>query len=161
MKLKYVGWLLYCATLISCVTTKQTASPEVSVAENSSEDVIVFLVLHIKKDEGTKQNIVKLVSQTKNAGAIKRDKAQELAPSENYLTLHVYEKNQEVNKITVEHPLYKHVEYFEDNQFKTKDIALDESEFFVRIQATNHCDKVVVWETIKNSNPKELTTIKL
>jgi hypothetical protein len=62
----------------------------------------------------------------------------------------------------MEHPLYKHIEYLdENNSFAVKDTLLDKAEFFFRIQTQGHSNEIRVFETLKNKPREKLTIIKL
>ena len=149
-------FILLSIILTSCTSTKTTESS----IPNSSENAIYFLVFKISKDSLQEKSSIELVSTTKSIGKFKNDNLDHI-DSENYLTFDLYEQDQLINTILLEHPLYKNVEYVEGNTFATKSIELNTEEFFVRIQMKGNSNKIKVSETLKDSIKKELLSIKL
>jgi hypothetical protein len=149
----FIQWSLI---LTSCTTTKTTES----TIQNYNENSIYFLVFKISKDSLEEKSSIELVSTTKTIGKFKNDNLDHI-DSDNFLTFELFEKDQLVKTIVLEHPLYKNVEYVEGNTFATKSIELNTEEFFVRIQMKGNSNKIKVSETLKDSIKKELLSIKL
>ncbi len=151
--------LLLSILLTSCGLTKRTENNTGNI-QNEDNNSIVFLVLKISKDSIQKKNVIEFVSKTKSVGKIKND-YQGLIDSENYLTIDLYEQDKLIKTIVIPHPLYKSVEYLDGNTLTTKSIELNKEEFFIRLQMKDNSNKIRISETLKNTIPKELTTIKL
>lgn len=142
--------------LSSCTWAKQT--DRAALTENA-DHAIVFLVFHIRKDAGQNTRRVELLSKTLSAGKIKQPES--LLPDTNhFLGIDVYRKNKVVYTMTIEHPLYKRIEYADENgKLASKDIELNEAEFFIRIPVPG--DAVKISETLRPGAEKLLTKIKL
>ncbi|MGV8964515.1 MAG: hypothetical protein ACOH2V_14200 [Candidatus Saccharimonadaceae bacterium] len=151
--------LLLSILLTSCGLTKRAENNTGNI-QNEDNNSIVFLVLKISKDSIQKKNVIEFVSKTKSVGKIKND-YQGLIDSENYLTIDLYEQDKLIKTIVIPHPLYKSVEYLDGNTLTTKSIELNKEEFFIRLQMKDNSNKIRISETLKNTIPKELTTIKL
>lgn len=129
--------------------------------ENIESDTIVFAVLNIHKNSTDSKSTIHLVSKTQTAGKLK---TQNLNPvhTDNYLSVYVYNNKKLIDSMTIEHPLYKHIEYLtEDDTFAVKDTILDQSEFFIRFQTIGKSNELRISETIKNKTAKEQTILKL
>ncbi len=148
-------FLLLPIVLASCMLTKSNES-----IQQTDKSEIVFLVLRISKDSIQKKNVIEFVSKTKSEGKIKNDNQENLS-YDNYLTIEVYEKDKRVNTIIMEHPLFKQVEYLDGNTLSSKSVVLDKQEFFIRLQIKGESAQIKVYETLKNTTQKELTTLKL
>ena len=151
--------LLFTLLLISCVATKGIGVDD-SIILNKDTDKIVFLVLRISKDSLQGENLIEFVSLIKKDGKMKNE-MQDKIDSENFLTLDLYEKNKLMRSITIEHPLFKQVEYEDDDVLTSKSVELDKTEFFVRLQVNGDLNRIRIWETLKNAPRKELSTIEL
>lgn len=143
--------------MTSCTTTKPTET----TIHNSKEDAIYFVVLRISKDSTQGNSIIELLNTTKSIGKLKKDIRNEI-DSENYLTVDVYEQEQLINTFNIVHPLYKNVEYLnEENTFTRKLIELNAAEFFIRLQMNDDSSTIKISETLGNSIQEKLLTIKL
>lgn len=151
--------ILLSIILTSCSLSRRTESNENTI-QNNDKNEIVFLVLKISEDSIQGKNVIEFVSKTKTAGTIK-DYRQDHNDYGNYLTIDVYEQNKLINTIIIEHPLYKRVEYFDGNVLTSKSIELAEQDFFIRMQMTGKSTKIRIYETLKNTIKKEMTTIQL
>lgn len=130
--------------------------------ENQSKviDTLVFLVFRMHKDASGK-NSLELISKTEKEGKMKEQTAIS-ADTENYLTIDLYHDNGVFKTIVQEHPLFKHVEYTDDsNQFISKNIEVEQDEFFFRIQKSAKYIQIKISETLKNKPKKELIALKI
>jgi hypothetical protein len=151
--------LLSSCTLIRETRTNSAIVPLNPVKAGGNEKPIVFAVLKIKKDSATAKTNVGLVSIIETAGTVKAKKHNLY---ENYLTIFLYNNSKLVDSLTIEHPLFKHVEYLDDmNSFRAKEIELDSAEFFIRMQLERNSSEIRIFETLKNKSKEELNTIKL
>jgi hypothetical protein len=148
--------LLLFIVLISCSVTKEKENNKIA-----GTDSIVFAVLSISKNSANTKNTITLIRKTKSSGKMKKQN-QSASHYENYLSISVYENKALIDTLIIEHPLYKHFEYLdENNAFSTKDTVLDNAEFFIRFQTQGHASEIKILEILKNKSKKELTTIKL
>lgn len=110
-----------------------------------------FFVFNIHKNNST--NIVDLVSKNKIAGKIKTESTNR---NPNYLTLYLYSDKQLIDTVAMDHPLYKHYEYMNQNgTFTFKDTVIDTADFAIRTQ--NNINEIKIFETLKNQPKKQLT----
>lgn len=149
-------WLILFVLLTSCSLGEQTTQ---NTLTDSAGNSILFLVLKIRKDPAQGKNTVELLSKTVSAGKIKRE-APPTHISNSYLTIDVYRKNRIVHTLMIEHPLYKHIEYAAENGvLASKDVELDEAEFFIRMQSQG--DMVKISETLPHKAETTLIKLKL
>ncbi len=129
--------------------------------ENRDSDTIVFAVINIHKSSTDSKSIMNLVSTTQTAGKLKIQN-QNPVLTDNYLSVYVYNNKKLIDSMSIEHPLYKHIEYWTaDNTFAVKDTILDQSEFFIRFQTSGDSNELKISETIKNKTIKDQTILKL
>jgi hypothetical protein len=148
--------ILLLVWLTSCNITRKSESNI-----STDNDSIFFVVFSIRKDPNNAKHIVELVSKTQSAGTIKKQN-RNTAQSSNFLTIFVYNDKNLSDTMTIAHPLYKHIEYLdENNSFAVKDTVIDKAEFFLRIQAQGHSNRIRLFETLNNKPREELTSIKL
>ena len=124
------------------------------------KDEILFLVLRISKDSVQKKNVIELVSQKKVEGTIK-DNDQSSGEYENYMTIEYFRQNKLAKIIVLEHPLFKRMEYPENNVLISKSLDLHREEFFIRLQIKGISNQVRISETLKGNNRRELITLDL
>ena len=121
-------------------------------------DEIVFVVFKITKNAA--RNTIAIISTAKSNGKMKTEIERPIS-SENYLTLEIFENNNLILTKRIEHPLLKNVEYLnESNQYVSKEVDLDDAEFFIRLQKNQGSTKIRILETLK-SKPNELQTFTL
>ena len=163
---KFLIGLSIIVLLISCKHTQQIETPETNkltedtttVAVNESK--IMFLVLTIFNDSIKDENHISLISKSASSGKIKQVDESAIT-SENYLTFKVYEKNKLVTTVVKTHPLYKDIEYQNDNhELSTKHIELKKEDFFIRLQI-NSPSVLKIFEKRKDKPEQLLTTIDL
>jgi hypothetical protein len=148
--------LLFFMILSSCSIMKESEN-----YNKIDRNTIVFMVLNIRRDLIDNKHIIKLVSKTECNGKIK-NQPKNILCSGNYLTIYQYNDKNIVDSIILEHPLYKHFEYLDDNDnFSVKDTIIDKADFFFRIQAESNTTKLKILETLKNKSREELITIEL
>ena len=141
--------------LASCSINNQIES------NTSESNSILFILLRISNDSNSTKHKVELLSKTTSVGKIKKvnDNA---FHSENYLTIQIFNNRKLIDTRTIEHPLYKHLEYSDaNNSLAAKDTIIDNAEFFFRVQAQGNKNEIRVFETLKNKQKEELAIIKL
>lgn len=140
--------------IMSCGVSKQN----ISSLENDKKELnlITFLVLNIHQDRMRSIHVVEFVSKKESTGEIKK---QHIFTSENYLTVYAYSGKHIVDSLILEHPLYKHIEYVDENKkFAVMDTVINSADFFVRVQG--QFDEIKIFETLKNKTTQQLNTIK-
>lgn len=144
---------------ISCRLPLQNTTPiENKSTEQQDKDpnIISFLVLNIHTDSNKAKNIVTLISKKETNGILKK---QQKVKDKNHLSIYAYSQNKLVDSTFIAHPLYRHLEYPDDNnQFSVLDTILNNADFFVRLKGK--FDEVKIYETIKNKPTLHLNTLK-
>jgi hypothetical protein len=159
-RIQIIAILLLSILLLSCSTARRI-EPDQTNLQNRDQDLIGFLVFKIRKDSVRGKDVIELVSKTQSDGKIKGNSPAS-TDFEDYLTIEVFKQNKLINVTFIEHPLYKHVEYVdEQGNLSTKYIELDQAEFFVRLQMKGNSNKIRISETLKNAPKRELKTIIL
>jgi hypothetical protein len=133
-----------------------------STAQPGGSNTISFLVLNIRKSAKATTPTVSLVSKTAGNGTMKRSSREQNEGANNYLTLYIYSHSLLADSMRMDHPLYKHYEYMDGNgQLASKDTIVEQADFIVRFQTEAPATHIVVSETLKNTKPATLGTIKL
>ena len=157
--MRKVFLLFVSAVFLSCGASK-TQPENAMPAEQKTPDAIVFLSFKMVRNPNGK-NSVTLINQNIASGKIKKG-SEMRADSENLLAFEVYQNNRLSQTILINHPLYKHVEYLDDdNHYKSKDIVSDQEEFFIRIQTNGEAATIKILENLKEKTPSELLTFKM
>ena len=139
--------------IISCNVSEQSKSSWEN--DRKEPNLISFLILSIQKDTNNSKNIVEFVKKIESIGVLKK---QYPIPTKYYLTIYAYSGKHIIDSLTLEHPLYKHFEYIDENEnFATKDTVINHAEFFVRLQG--RFDEIKIFETL-NRPTQKLCTMK-
>ncbi|MBS1533819.1 MAG: hypothetical protein JST78_01985 [Bacteroidetes bacterium] len=150
--------LLILLILTACSSTQKTAATAESAQEKSIEPKIVFAGFLISK-QPEKESKIELISVTESKGKLKKN-TETKNSLENYLTLEIISPEAPKQIIRIEHPLYKTVEYVNDEHKLTAQyVETDEADFFIRFQKTGNT-QIKVFETRKKQT-KELKTFKI
>jgi hypothetical protein len=151
---------LLCLTLViaSCTISK-TATQTTEIPVTNLQNNIVFVVFKIRK--GEINSTIEIVSNTKSSGKIKRQ--METAPdSGNILTIEISDGNKIFQTVSMNHPLFKSVEFVEsDGKFGKKDVALDKDTFFIRFQTKGASTTLKISETFTGGAAHEIANFKL
>lgn len=152
-------WILILIVLSGCglFHSKKESITDVHFEEGNE---IVFMSLLIKNDLVSHQHSLFVNKQTLSKGVLKNHELPVHAA--NTLTARVYAAGK-INYIsTIEHPLYRRLEYVQDSVYISKTILLDESEFFMRVQSVRGVsDSIYFTEQLSNAPERHLLTIKL
>lgn len=146
-------WLL--TSLAACNTSKTSI-----IAASSPKPQTVFALFKIENDSQQKKSKIQLKEKMKSDGALKDPYPADWSGSQ-YLTFEISQKGKLVHAFKVEHPLYKHVEYAEEDDLKSKQLNLDQAEFFVRFQIDNSDTFLKIYETLQGDDKIEILTIQL
>lgn len=146
---------LFFVFMHACSTSKLNQSEA-----TQPKDEIVFVVFRISHNTVKQKSNIEVLDLVKTDGTFKEDYDSDWDYGD-FLTFEVIEKDKIVRHFTMEHPLYKRVEYDEDGEMKSKNLKLTQEDFFIRIQAKMPEIKLKIYETINSVGKKELATIKI
>lgn len=150
---------LFLLLIAACHSPKKVEVNELFITEQTLPDSIAFLLFKINKNTVDSKSFVQLVNEVHSVGKMKQASSQ-IITADNYLTLYFYNNKTLLDSIFLDHPLYKHLEYVEENGTPAaKDIELTEAEFFFRWQMQTNLNKIRIFETLKNKNRVELNPI--
>jgi hypothetical protein len=153
----FLGWLLW----LSCLGCGSSAVKSVSSAPKTSKSAqskIVFASFLISKQLG-KNSKIELLSVTESNGKLKKN-TEANVPSNDYLTLEITSEQSSKQIFKIEHPLYKTVEYVNDqHQLTSQYVETDQADFFIRFEKTGPV-QIKVSET-RNKQKIELKTFKI
>ncbi len=121
---------------------------------------IVFLMMRMTRDSHSGSNSVELVKKTIKDGSMKKQKSSEVQFGE-YLSIEVLEEGMPPHTFSIDHPLVKHVEYEQNKELVAREIRLDKSEFFIRLQLYKAAATVNIYENTGNSARKKLLSLPL
>ena len=158
--MKTIIFYFFLIIISACNTPKKVEKIDIS-NQNQAKSAIFFLSFKIYKDLKKGTNIIELIDKTKVEGELKRvDDSQNLA--EDNLILEFIDHEKIVKTIVLPHPLQKNVEFAEGNELKSKQVKLNEAEFFIRLQLLDHdSNKIIISEAFKNNKPIVLSTLKI
>jgi hypothetical protein len=124
-------------------------------------DTIAFLLFNIQNNNKSKSSSnLSFKSITKNVGKLKNTTLNQDITGDK-LCFYFYNMDNIVDSLFIEHPLKKNVEIEdENNHLVTKQLDLDKTEFFIRIQLKDEYKSVKITEWL-NGNINSLTTILL
>lgn len=153
----FLGWLLWLSCLSCGSSAVKSVSSEPKTSKSDESKIVFVSFLISKQPEG--ESKIELLSVTESPGKLKKN-TENKSSLENYLTLEItsYETPNEI--ICIEHPLYKTVEYVNDNhQLTSQYVETDQADFFIRFQKTGST-QIKVSETRKKQK-RELKTFKI
>ncbi len=141
----------------SCGLTKQNERNN-----NTDENSVVSLAFNIRKEKQDAKSVIELIKQIQSPGTIKNQN-ENVSYSGNYLSIYTYKNKKLTDSMTIEHPLYKHLEYVgANNAFAVKDTVVTKEEFFIRLQIQGRSNEIKIFETLKNKPKREeLISLKL
>lgn len=146
---------------LSCLSCGSSAMKSVSSERQTSkptESKIVFVSFLISKQPNNESKVEK-ISVTESPGKLKKNTEPKSA-FENYLTIEITGPEVPKQVFNIEHPLYKTVEYVNDNhQLTSQYVETDQADFFIRFEKTGPV-QIKVSET-RNKQKIELKTFKI
>lgn len=147
--------------LLLLTATACKTSQDLTSEVNNPEPKILFVGLKIIRNSLVQQSTLHLVKQTEGIGQLKKTN-QTSIKYPNFLTLYAYQKEVLIDSVKIEHPLYKHFEFIDDqSKFNVKDTVIGEADFFVRFQATSKITEITVKENLFGKKAIMLNSIKL
>lgn len=161
MKTRYLlclSWLLAACASQRSASGLSASSP----AENSrpQPEHIVFLTLNISRDSSSGQSQVRVLQTISREGTMKRDT--EPQPHQGArLKCELLAGSSVTDSFFVEHPLFKDIEYLNDQHaFGKKQLRLGSEDFFIRFRQ-GPAGSLRISELLPGTNTQELLTIKL
>ena len=125
----------------------------------NTKNFTVFLSFTINNENLNKNSVVELVDKKIQSGSFKIKKNDIF---NNILIFDLYENNIFVKSYSIEHPLYKNVEFVDDNfNLNTKSIKLTTAEFFLRIHTNSENFLIKLFEKIGQKEKKIIKTISI
>ena len=158
-KIKFIPILLL--LIYGCKTVNPSNDKKVENKNliTNTKNFTVFLSFTINNENLNKNSVVELVDKKIQIGSFKIKKNDTF---ENILTFDLYENNIFVKSYSIEHPLYKNVEFVDDNlNLNTKSIKLTTAEFFLRIQTNSEKFSIKLFEKIGQKEKKIIKTISI
>ena len=158
-KIKFIP--IFLLLLIGCKTVKPSNDKKVENKNSISnvKNFTVFLSFTINNENLNKNSVVELIDKKIQSGGFKIKKNDTF---ENILIFDLYENNIFVKSYSIEHPLYKNVEFVDDNlNLNTKSIKLTTAEFFLRIQTNSEKFSIKLFEKIGQKEKKIIKTISI
>ena len=143
-------------------TQSSPTSHQPAQAKYTADDTaIVFVIMKIYSDSSTNSNKIIVKDKIYTSGRLK-DHAVGFQNIGNYITCFLYDGNSLLDSMRMEHPLHKHVEYFDANhQMGIKEIHQKEAEFSVRFQLKGKGNRMKIFEKLDRNKTRELTIIQL
>jgi hypothetical protein len=131
---------------------------------NTEPAKIIFLTFSIKHNKIKKESACQLISiQTVEGKAkiVRSDKDSTLY--RNYLLCNYTDEKGNVEFSTViEHPLYKTMEYVdENNKLGIKQLDLDSAQFSLRVNSIPGMTRLQISQVVHKSNPEKLINIRI
>jgi hypothetical protein len=158
--MKITFFVFLSVIILSCGTSKLSDTGTIEQTEKES-NTIAFVVLKLRNDPLHGKNVIELVSIRKSAGVFKNHESQSEG-FKNSLTIELFKNGSRIHTQTIQHPLYKTIEYMDENKaFKTKDIELKEAEFFTRLQIRGNGNELRIFEKLQDTPPQKLLTLPL
>jgi hypothetical protein len=122
-------------------------------------DQIIFITMSITQDPKAGTRVIQVQDLVKSPGTLK-NKAEEPLLTGPYLSCIFYSGQLRLDSLHLEHPLYRHLEYVNDqHQLTHKEVKSDQADFFIRFQQ-GQANGLKIEERLPESIPKELITIK-
>ncbi|GEP52046.1 hypothetical protein FNO01nite_27180 [Flavobacterium noncentrifugens] len=149
--------LLLIVAFLSCGPMKNTG--ETAVITSVSSNAVVFMSFQIQKDTIGKRNSIALLHTVKTTAKLKNQSEADVH-SPNFLTAKIYFGDRLLQTIIVPHPMFVHSEYADESgKLASKDVVLDQAEFFIRFQQ-NGANHIRIFETLIGKNKTALFQIK-
>lgn len=154
-------FVLTVLSLTGCKSSKPAVVADRSTNDEiAASDSIAFLIMTIAQNSATQKNEIIKQRIKVSAGTLKTETHSAIAA--NQLKGYIWQGGVLRDSVIVNHPLYKHFEYFDDGGKATaKDTLVNKAEFFLRFQKPVADAEIRLFEQIKNASPSHLITIKL
>ena len=158
-KIKVITILLL--LIYSCKTLNPLNDKKVENKNSilKAKNFTVFLSFVINNENLNNNSVVELLDKKIQSGSFKIQKNDTF---ENTLIFDLYENNIFVKSYSIEHPLYKNVEFVDDKvNLNTKPIKISNAEFFIRIQTNSENFSIKLFEKIGQKEKRIIKTISI
>jgi hypothetical protein len=145
---------LFCACAVSHVNKNVEAN-------NPAENSFLYMTFNISRNTINKTTHIELKSKNEQVGIVKS--TNEWYASKNFLQCCFVDRNNKVLATQIlDHPLFFRAETLNNNQqFETKTLELNNSEFVLRINKTTDMYMLIINENLENKPPEKLFILKL
>jgi hypothetical protein len=124
--------------------------------------VITFLFFEIYHDSINSTNHIKLADRRDVTGKVKGGYDESPVFFMPCLIIDYYENDRLIHQSKMEHPLFRHVEHFGENEMGWHTIISQTAEFSLRCQKTaGNNKKIIISEKFDDEKNNELITINL
>jgi hypothetical protein len=121
---------------------------------------IVFSVLQILRPSPEEPSRIQLLETQASPGKLKKKSEAPLSFT-HYLGIGIYRNGIRMDTLTLEHPLYKHIEYVNDQgELAVLDTMLTKADFFIRFQSLGAANEIRIFETVNKIRLDTPITIK-
>lgn len=160
--LSQILWISILAISISACGLKKSKISESSTENLTHDPEITFLVLKITNTDSTKKSTIEMTDLTKSDGTLKPQIRDDFSRLPYRLEVKILENGKLIEDFTMEHPLFKQVEYYEENIPKSRFVSTQENSFLLRFQThQNTPTEVEIRESLNGRKTDLLSTIKL
>ena len=139
----------------SCSSHPGSSAQTVLAAKETVKPRIAFLMMRMTRDSIRDSHTVELIRKTIREGSLKLQQNYS-GHSGEHLTIEVLEDGMAPATFSIKHPLIRHAEFEKDNELVSREIRLNSSEFFIRLQVKTAAAKVNIYEKSGKSERKRL-----
>jgi hypothetical protein len=132
------------------------------IVRQDTSSLVSFLFFEIHRDSISNSNVLKLKEKKDIMGKLKSGYEDFSVFSIPCLLIDYYEDGIPVHNSKMEHPLFRSVEYAEDNGLRMETIQSDSGEFSLRCQRKpGKIQKIVISEKIDENTIRKIFTLNL
>jgi hypothetical protein len=146
--------LIYSAGWQSCAVLRSNARTEVDIETMTATPKIIFLNYSVKPGKSKGDPEIKLINKGISEGRIKLNNSNpDISKPGDLICVSLDNRMGSVDSIIISDPLNITVESVDDNNalFK-KEIALDSSQFFIRMQLSEKTDAIAIRKRFNSNN---------
>jgi hypothetical protein len=161
----YLHGCIFILILSACSSQKSNTTSDNNNAQNMPLKTDEILFINMKMEvKNAKDKSISLINTVKSTGKLKASPPQ-LSPQKNdtFLTCSLLNsQKKKVDEITIEHPLLRDLEsYEEDGTVKQNAVSVPSAEFSIRVQNNYDAQYIVIKEVIKGKISQQSYTINL
>jgi hypothetical protein len=160
----YLIILIFICAGILLFSCKTQLMPDKGLTEQRESGKIIFLNFSIIHDKIKQEYSCRLINQKTVNGKAKEIRSDnDSAYYQNYLLCNFTDEKGNIKLTSVlEHPLFKTVEYQDENgKLSLKQLNLDSAQFSLRVNKLPDMSSVQILQVINKNTPEKLTNIKL
>lgn len=153
-----LSWLLASCTAHRSATGSGSSS---FLQETARPDHVIFLTLNISRDTAAGQSQIRVLNTVSKEGTLKRGDLEPETHAGARLKCELLAGESVTDSFLVEHPLFKDVEYLNDQHaYARKEVRLNSQDFFIRFRQ-GQAQSIRISEMLPGIAMQELLTIKL